>query len=448
MHPAQLAHTLAQLTERIQRSALPGTLRDQLVASLATTPHASTSGTAGDQLVAGLAATPHASTSGTAGEQLVAGLAATPHVPTSGTAGDHALKAFTGLPHTKAIRALCLYFALVRDDSAPSSAGLAPCDVEAFVQQGLSPYEILLLAEQPSSLDLGAGDLSFEEELIARYLPPLRQREKVFTLHALDRLRPGSQLGGQYHASPERLRRFACLDPDHLQFRFWGDVDMMSLTPRALLSRYTMVTCHAPATPTFAYEPSRLSPAIIRAHLTRTKGDFQTVRVNGEEALTVMHRGTSLTFPPWKFSIQGPRALLNLVARRGALCVFTAIDDEVFWEILAQLVDDPAMRPADVVFTPDVLPAVFGQVHRALTSLNIGERCTLSDVTTLRRTFPAGPGTGDGRPAPHRFRFVEIRRGAVFPDMPAGSTARQFSHMSEEAPPWQLVLVPEQVGER
>ena len=403
VHPSRLANTLGQLTERIQRSALPGTLR----------------------------------------EQLVAGLAVTPHAPTSGTAEDNMLKALTGLPHTKAIRALCLYFALVRDIA--SSAGLAPHDVEAFVQHNPSPCEILLRAEQPSLLDLGAGDLSFEEELIARYLPLLQQHKKVFTLHALDRLRPGSQLGGRYHASPERLRRFTFLDPDHLQFRFWGDVDMMSPEmPRALLSRYTMVTCHAPATPTFAYEPSRLSPAIIRAHLTRTKGDFQTVRVSGEEALTVMHRGTSLTFPPWKFSIQGPRALLNLAARRGALCVFTAVDDEVFWEILAQLVEDPAMRPADVVFTPDVLPEVFGQVHQALTSLKIGERCTLSDVVALRRTFPAGPGPGDGRPAPHRFRFVEIRRGAVFPDMPAGSTARQFSHMSEEAPPWQLVLVPEQ----
>ena len=407
VHPAHLADTLAQLTARIRHSALPDTLRERLAAGLETS-----------------------------------------HVPASGTAGDHTLKAFTGLPHTKAIRALCLYFALVRD-SAPASAGLTPHDIEAVVRHGPSPYELLLRVEKPSLLDLGAGDLSFEEALLDRYLPPLRQRGKVFTLHALDRLQPGSQLGGLYHASPERLRRLARVAPDALHFRFWGGMDMMAAaTPRALLPRYTIVTCHAPATPTFAYEPSRLSPAIIRAHLARTKGDFHTVRVHGEDALTVMHRGTSLTFPPWKFSIQGPLALLNLAARRGALCVLTAIDDEMFWELLAQLVDNPAMRPADIVFTPDTIPGVFGPVHHTLTSLNIGDRCSLSDITALRHTFPAGPDPGDGSPAPHRFRFVEIRRGAVFPDMPAGSTARHFPHMSEEMPPWQLVLVPELVDER
>ncbi len=398
VHPSRLADTAFRLTEHIQRSALPVTLRERLATGLETA---------------------------------------------HGTAGDHALKECTGLPRSKAIRALCLYFALIRD-IAPSSAMLDPHDVEACVRQSLSPYELLLRVEKPSLLDLGAGDLSFEEALLDRYLPPLRQRETVLTLHALDRLQPGSQLGGGYHASPERLRRFSRVTPDHLQFRFWGGVDMMDVAKlRALLARYTVVTCHAPATPTFAYEPTRLSPAIIHAHLARTKGHSRKIRVNGEEALNVLHRGKNLTFPPWKFSIQGPLALLNLAARRGELCVLTAIDDEVFWEILAQLVDDPAMRPTDVVFTPDTLPGVFGQVHHALTSLTIGERCTLSDVTALRRTFPAGPGPGDGRPAPHRFRFVEIRRGAVFPDMPAGSTARQFSQMIEETPPWQLVLVPE-----
>ncbi len=402
VHPSRLADTLARLTERIRRSALPAALRDELAAGLVTAS------------------------------------------PASGATGGRALKAFTGLPSTKAVRALCVYFALVREDAACSSAP-APHEVETCVRRSQSPYALLLQAEKPSLLDLGAGDLSFEEELIARYLPPLRQREKVFTLHALDRLRPGSQLGGRYHADPERLRRFALLDPDHLQFRFWGDVDMMSpATPRALLSRYTIVTCHAPATPTFAYEPARLSPAMIRAHLAATKGDARTGRVNGEEALNVTHRGRELTFPPWKFTIHGPLALLNLAARRGALCVFAAIDDEVFWELLAQLVDDSAMRPADVVFTPDTIPKVFGHVHHELASLKIGERRILSDVTALRHTFPAGPG--DGTPAPRRFRFAEIRRGAVLPDVPAGSTARHFPHMSEEAPPWQLVLVPEWVG--
>ncbi len=401
VHPSQLADTVGQLTERIQRSALPDTWRERLVAGLAT-----------------------------------------PRAPASGTAGENTLKAFTGLPHTKAIRSLCLYFALVRD-SAPSAAVLAPHAVEAVVQQSVSPYELLLQVEKPSLLDLGAGDLSFEEELLNHYRPSLQQRERVLTLHALDRLQPGSQLGGGYHANPERLRRLERTAPNHLQFRFWGGVDMMDpAKPRALLSRYTIVTCHAPATPTFAYEPSRLSPSVIQAHLARTKGDSRTVRMNGEKALNVMHRGKSLTFPPWKFSVHGPVALLDFVARHGALCVLTAIDDEVFWEILAQLVDDPAMRPADVVFTPDVLPDVFGEVHHVLTSLQTGERCRLSDVTALRRTRSAARPR-NVTPATRRFRFVEIRRGAVFPGVPAGSTARQFSQMSEEAPPWQIVLVPE-----
>ncbi len=405
VHPARLADTLGRLTERIQRSSLPGALREQLAAALDPSPAA------------------------------------------SGAAGDAALKVFTGLPHTKSLRALCLYFEIAGDAAPASTSASAPAphDVEDVARQCASPYELLLRVEHPSLLDLGAGDLSFEEELLDRCLPSLRRRGTVFTLHALDRLRPGSRLGGRYHADPARLRRLAGLAPNHLRFRFWGDADMMSpSTPRELLSRYTIVTCHAPATPTFAYEPTRLSPAVIDAHLAATKGDARTVRVDGEEALTVTHRGERLTFPPWKFVIQGPLALLRLAARRGALCVLAAVDDEVFWELLAQLVDDPAMRPADVVFTPDTRRAVFGDVHRALTSLDVGARCSLADVTALRRAFP-GPAA-DGTPAPHRFRFVEIRRGAVFPDVPASATARHFPHMREEAPPWHLTLVPEPAG--
>ena len=403
VHRSQLAHTLDQLVECIQRSPLPGTLREGLVAGLGTAP------------------------------------------ASAGGIDPARLRELTGLPPTKAIRALCVYFALVRG-KAPSSCGPAPHDVEAFVQRNPSPYDFLLQAEKPSLLDLGAGDLSFEEELLEHYLPALQQNGKALTLHAQDRLQPGSQLGGAYHASPERLRRLAHYSPDDLQFRFWGGVDMTDLSSQPhLLAQYTMVTCHAPATPTFAYEPTRLSPATIHAHLTKTKGEYRTVRVHGEEALEVMHRGKRLTFPAWKFLIQGPLALLNLAARRGALCVLAAIDDEVFWEILAQLVEEPGMRPTDVVFTPDVLPEIFGQAHQDLSSLKIGERCNLSDVTPLRQTLPAGATFQEQKPGTWRFRFVEIRRGAVFPGMPAGSTARQFRHMSEEAPPWHLVLVPERV---
>ncbi len=386
--------------ERIQRSPLPGTLRDGLVAGLN---------------------------------------------PASAEGIDQVrLKELTGLPPTKAIRALCVYFALVREE-APSS-GPAPHEVEAFVKQNVSPYDLLLHVEKPSLLDLGAGDLSFEEAFLDHYLPSLQHSGKALTLHAQDRLQPGSQLGGAYHADPERLRRFSHDSPDTLHFRFWGGVDMMDLSTHPhLLAQYTLLTCHAPATPTFAYEPTRLSPATIHSHLTKTKGEYRTVRVRGEKALEVMHRGKSLTFPAWKFVIQGPLALLNLAARRGALCVFAAIDDEAFWEILAQLVEDSGMRPPDVVFTPETIPEIFGYVHQALSSLKAGERCHLSDVTPLRQTIPAGTTHRERNPGTCRFRFVEIRRGAVFPGMPAGSTARQFRHMNEEVPPWHLVLVPEQV---
>ncbi len=404
VHRSRLSHTLDRLVECIRHSPLPDMLREKLIAGLGTSPASA-----------------------------------------GGGIDPARLKEITGLPPTKAIRSLCVYFALVPEE-APSSRETAPHDVESFVQRHESPYDFLLQAEAPSVLDLGAGDLSFEEELLDHYLPRLRHNGNALTLHALDRLQSGSQLGGAYHASPERLRRFAGYPPDTLQFRFWGGVDMMDLSMhRRLLAQYTMVTCHAPATPTFAYEPTRLSPATIHAHLTGTKGAYRTVRVHGEEALEVMHRGKRLTFPRWKFTIQGPLALLNLAARRGALCVFAAVDDEVFWEILAQLVDDPGMRPPDVVFIPDVLPEIFGHVHQALSSLRVGERCSLSDVIPLRQTIPAGATPQERNHGLCRFRFVEIRRGAVFPGMPAGSTARQFRHMSEEAPPWHLVLVPERV---
>lgn len=403
VHHPQLAHTLDRLTERIQRSPLPGALRDGLAAGLGMNPG-------------------------------------------SASRIDPArLKELTGLPPTKAIRALCVYFAIVQEEARLSCVSESH-DVEAFVRRNESPYDFLLQVEKPSLLDLGAGDLSFEEELLDHYLPPLQQNGKALTLHALDRLQPGSQLGGAYHASPERLRRFSQYASDNLQFRFWGGADMTDLSSRPhLLAQYTMVTCHAPATPTFAYEPTRLSLSTIHTHLTETKGEYRMVRVHGEEALEVLHRGKRLTFPSWKFVIQGPLALLNLAARRGALCVLAAIDDEVFWEILAQLVEDPVMRPANVVFTPEALPEIFRHVHQALTSLKIGERCNLSDVTPLRQTIPAVTTHRERNPGNRRFRFVEIRRGAVFPGMPAGSTARQFRQMSEEAPPWHLVLIPERV---
>lgn len=352
------------------------------------------------------------------------------------------LKELTGFPPTKALRALCLYFDLVHPES-PSDSNFDSQALETFIQSHSNPYDWLLETDHPSLLDLGAGDLSFEEELLDQFFPQIQNAGKSITLHALDRLQPGSQFGGVYHANQERLIRFSQYAREHLNFRFWGAKDMLDLsTPRELLKSYSIVTCHAPATPTFAFEPTRLSQHTIQEHLTRTKGEFKNVRVQGEEALEVKHRGRTLTFPSWKFAIRGPLALLDQVARRGQLCILSAIDGEVFWEILAQLVEDEAMRPVNVVFTEENIPKIFKDVYESLSSLKEGERCSLSKVTHLRTQLPYTLTPPPRGSSGFRFRHVEIRRGAVFSEMPASFTARQFSRMTEETPPWCLILVP------
>lgn len=318
--------------------------------------------------------------------------------------------------------------------AAPSSD-----EIEQFLRVHRSPYDLLLETDSPSLLDLGAGDLSFIDELVAQYLPRVKGRGKTMTVHGLDRLRPGSTFGGPLHADPGRLTRLQ--QADQLNFRFWGGVDMLAPAPLPdLLPRYTLVTCHAPATPTFALEPTRLSPAVIDRHLRQTKGEFRTVREGGEEALEVLHRGRALLFPPWKFEIRGPLALLDAMARRGELCVLAAVDSEVFWEVLAQLVADPGVRPADTILTPALIAKLFGTIHRRLMALPVGGSVLLSDLAELRADLPCVLGQPGGL---YRFRSVEIRRGAVFPGMPASSTAHRFNEMVEESPPWCLILVPE-----
>ena len=353
------------------------------------------------------------------------------------------LKELTGLPPTKAIRALCLYFGLAEREPK-SDVTFDHQEIEAFMRAHSNPYDLLLEEGHPSLLDLGAGDLSFEEELLTQYIPQIQNAGKSLTLHALDRLQPGSQFGGVYHANQERLARFSHIPPAHLKFRFWGAKDMLELTaPRGLLKTYSIVTCHAPATPTFAYEPTRLSQRAIEEHLKQTKGEFKPVRVQGEEALEVKHRGRTLTFPSWKFAIRGPLALLDVVARRGPLCVLSAIDGEVFWEILAQLVEDEKMRPRNVVFTEENIPEIFKVVYESLSRLKEGERYSLSKVTPLRAQLPHVLTPHPLGSLGFRFRYVEVRRGAVFPNIPASFTARQFSQMTEEEAPWCLILIPD-----
>lgn len=302
-----------------------------------------------------------------------------------------------------------------------------------------NPYDLLLDAESPSLLDLGAGDLSFAEELTQQYLPRIRQQRKTLTVHCVDRLQPGSQFGGPLHAPPRRLKMLRT--QEGLQFEFWGGQDMFeAVTLNEALPRYTLATCHAPANPTFAYEPTRVAQGTIERHLRLTKGEYRVVREAGEAALEVQHGGRALLFPPWKFEVRGPLALLDLMRRRASAVVLSAMDQDVFWEVLSQVIADPRVRPHDTIFTPAVLPDLFGEVYRKLTALPIGSPVSLADLATLRMDIPASL---EAAGASYGFRYVEVRRGALFGGLPAGLTANRFGSMKEEAPPWMLVLVPD-----
>jgi hypothetical protein len=358
------------------------------------------------------------------------------------------LKQLTGLPTTKAVRALCIMFGLAGSaKNAPSCSSWSPSEIETFVRAHRNPYDLLLDVDVASLLDLGAGDLSFTRELADQYVPHFQERQRTLVLHGVDRLQPGSRLGGRLHADLDVVKKFSGSRDERsstLEFAFWGNQDMFGLEKnKNVWPCYTIVTCHGPATPTFAYEPTRVSAPLIEADLIRTKGAFRRVRMEGEEALEVDHVGRSLLFPPWKFDIKGPLALLNLIAQRGKCCLLTSIDTQVFWEILAQLFEDPNVRPADTIFTPETLPVVFGPRYAELTALPVGASMPLSNLGALRSTFPLGSSDTSGISTSYRFRYVEIRRGAVFDGIPASQTARLFKTMTEEAPPWFLMLVPE-----
>ena len=368
------------------------------------------------------------------------------------------LKRLTGLPPTKALRALCLMFGLGERPAPPVSAWSAD-QIEAYVRRQANPFDLLLETDVPSVLELGAGDLSFAAALVEQYLPELEKHAKDLTVHCVDRLRPGSQAGGQYHADRERLDRLSANPSVHLGFRFWGGQDMFEMgAVRGIWPRYTIATCQAPPNPTVAYEPSRLSPAVIQEYLRRTKGEFKVIREKGEEMLEVRHAGRMLLFPPWKFDIRGPSALLDLMSQYGRFCVIAAVDAEVFWELLAQLLADPEVRPRDRIFTPAVIAEVFGKVAHTLNALPVGQGIVLSDHIQLREEIPRvlerdsprpegglSPSAKGGQSPRYRFRYAEIRRGALFPAVPAGRTARMFPTMTEEAAPWFLILVPEEI---
>ena len=367
------------------------------------------------------------------------------HLSQAGHLSAESLRQLTGLPATKAVRALCVLLDFVaRQPALDSIPVLSPVEVEGIVRKHDNPFDLLLASPTASVLDLGAGDLAFADELSAHYGPPLRRRGIPLVLHCLDRLDPASRLGGPLHPEASRLARLQ--QNPALEFRYVGDQDMFNLDEldrtHVLLPRYNIVTCWGPATPTFAYEPSRLAEAIIQADLRRTKGEFRTVRLEEEHALEVSHQGRFLLFPPWKFDIRGPLGLLQLMAGRGSLCILGAVDTQVFWEILAQLLEDPRARPVDRLFTPETLPETFGDLHRHLSHLPIGSMLDIGEISQLRTAIPLA-GTAPHHNSCFRFRHVRVRRGAWFDGMPASSTARLFSHMTEEPAPWFVTLVPE-----
>lgn len=353
------------------------------------------------------------------------------------------LKSITGLPPAKALRALVVFFDLV-----PAAAvwwpmnHLSSQEVEEAVRDLDNPFDLLHRADVASILEIGAGDLSFTEELVDLYA--FKVKEQPFIIHCLDRLNPRSQLGGPLHVNPDRLQKLQ--QNENLSFSFFGNQNMFELEhldEQGLLApRYTIATCWAPATPTFAYEPTRLSEVFIRNDLERTKGAFRQTRFEREDALEVRHAGRALLFPPWKFEIVGPLALLSLLASRGFLCVLGSVDAQVFWELLAQLLEEPRYRPPDFPFNSTNLPEIFGEVYHVLAGLPIGGSINLADLAPLRRHYlQSDSPLSMGGVAGH-FRYVRVSRGATFPGAPASSTARKFSSMTEEDPPWLVTLIP------
>lgn len=356
------------------------------------------------------------------------------------------LKELTGLPPTKAVRALCVWLGVIEGPASqwPMSS-LRSEEIETFAHSHENPFDLLLDADVASLLDVGAGDLSFATELVEQYVVPLQQRQRELVLHTLDRLQPGSQLGGPLH--PERERLNGLRSRTGLSFQFFGNHDMFDVSTLdqagKLAPRYTIATCWAPATPTFAYEPTRLSDQTITQELHRTKGTFRKTQYAGEPALEVQHGDRALLFPPWKFEIRGPLALLDLLSRRSLLCVLGAVDTQVFWEVLAQLLDEARYRPDNQPFTAANLPTIFSEVFERLSRLAQGETLNLADCSPLRRQIPRVLPLLPMQSPTYRFRSVQIRRGAVFSGIPSSSTARRFSDMVEETPPWMLILVPE-----
>jgi len=353
------------------------------------------------------------------------------------------LRELTGLNPTKAVRNLCLLLGVgagAVDAGAVSS--LAQEKVEAAVRGKDNPFDVLLETDVASLVDCGAGDLTFEETVVEQYLSLLERAGRVFILHAFDRLDPQEPFGAFVQADRDRLQRLRRYPSPALRFQYDGHRDMFDLASwRRDCARYTIAVCNSPSTPTFAYEPSRLGDDAIRAHLRQTKGEFRRLKSKGREVLEVLHGGERLTFPPWKFDVYGPLALLDLLSRKGKLAILSAVDMEVFREVLSQLLPEDTARPQGVFFTESNARQFFGSVYDQLLQLGIGQKMILAKV---RQDIPRVLGDEGKRGDTYGFRYVEIRRGAMFPGVPAGRTAYLFDQMKLEAAPWFLTLVPAQ----
>lgn len=355
------------------------------------------------------------------------------------------LKEVTGLPPSKAVRALIVWGVLAVDEKNEEvSENLSVEELERCLRDGRNPYDILLHSQSPSLLDIGAGDLTFEQELVDQYVPQLRSQNTMLRLHGFDRLTPGSRVGGVYHKNPDHEAYLKNFPPKELKYQFWGGMDLEQFgQAKGAMPRYTMCTCHAPANPTFAYEPSRVESSLIFKHLQATRGHFHPGRLEGEAVLEVSHQEKILTFPPWKFNIIGPLALLELMGQRGQVGVLSAIDDEVFWEILSQILANDQFRPRNEFFNKDNIPEIFGHVYKELSSLAFGGRVDLSKIAELRDTMPFGAKPLEKTSKSSKFRYVEIRRGAFWEGIPSSFTAKQFSQMREESTPWWIIFIPD-----
>jgi hypothetical protein len=354
------------------------------------------------------------------------------------------LKEVTGLPPSKAVRALIVWGVLaVGEKEKGGEEDLSGEELERRLRDGRNPYDVLLHSQSPSLVDIGAGDLTFERELVDQYVPQLHSQNKILRLHAFDRLTPGSRVGGVYHKNPGHEGYLKSFPAEELKYQFWGGMDLEEFwQAKRALRCYTMCTCHAPANPTFAYEPSRVESSLILKHLQATRGLFHPGRFEGEPVLEVSNQEKILTFPPWKFNIIGPLALLQLMGERSRVGVLSAIDDEVFWEILSQILADDQFRPCNKIFTKDQIPEVFGQVYRELSSLSNGERIDLSKIAKLRDPMPLGAKPLEKMSKFSKFRYVEIRRGACWEGIPSSFTAKQFPQMREESMPWWIIFIP------